>query len=163
MMACMIVMMAAMKIRLSVTTAPAQALPCAEMAASVFKQSGLVTVVLLPVLTDLINLIFIPIAYFAQKRALCPAQVFQGIVQRYVTAGPRAQTIGMSFFPLVHLLLHNLARPMILSVVRRPASIRARTDPCAFIAVWFAILTRVVEMGAIRTLWLARTSVSNMP
>ena len=132
------------------------------MAADVLVQIWLVAV-LSTVMTDLMNLISILIAHSAQKRALCPAQAFLGTVQRCATANPRAQTAGMSFSPLAHLLWHNLTRPMILSVVRRPASIRAGTDPCAFIVTWFAILTRIVEMGAIGTLWLARTSVSHMP
>ena len=149
-----------MNIRLSVTTAPGQALLCAGTVASVFKQSGLVTVVLLPVLTDLINLILIPIAHFAQKRALCPAQVFLGTVQRCVTAGPRAQTCGMSFFPLVHPI--NLLNPILLFAVRRVASIHAKTNPCAFVVSRFAILSWIVQMGAMRTRLLARTSVSHM-
>ena len=98
---CNFAMVPAMKIRLSVTTAPSQALPCAGMAAGVLGQSRL-AIVMLPVLTAPMNPILIPIALFAQKRALCPAQVFLGTVQRYATAGPRAQTAGMSFFPLVH-------------------------------------------------------------
>ena len=110
MMASMLAMISAMKIRLSVTTAPGQGLLCAAMAACVLAESGLVTV-MSSVMTDLMNLIFIPIALFAQKRALCPAQVFLGTVQRCATAGPRAQTDGMSFFPLVHHIY--LLRPIL--------------------------------------------------
>ena len=162
MIAGILAMMVAMKIHLYVTTATVQALPCAGTAASVSGQIRLAAVLFL-VLTDLMNLILIPVAIIAQGRALYPAQVFLGTVQRCATAMPRAQTDGMSFFPLAHLLLHNLTRPMILSVVRRPASIRARTDPCVLIVGRFAIMSWIVQMGAKRTLLLARTTVSHMP
>ena len=99
-MAALNAMISAMNIRLSVTTALFQALPCSAMAASVLTERWLV-VVMSAVLTAPMNPILIPIALFAQIRALCPAQVFLGTVQRYATAGPRAQTAGMSFFPLV--------------------------------------------------------------
>ena len=124
-------MMAAMNIRLSVTTAPVQALPCAGTAAFVLiRQKGLVTV-MLSVLTALMNPILILVASFAQRRALYPAQVFLRTVQRYATANPLAQTGGMSFSPLVQLLWHNPTRLRLLSaVVRRPVSLRVMTDPC---------------------------------
>ena len=160
MMARMIAMISAMKIRLSVTTAPAQALPCAGMAAGVIRKNTLVTV-MFTVLTAPMNLIFIPIAHFAQKRALCPAQVFLGIVQRCATAGPRAQTDGMSFFPLVHHIY--LLRPILLFAVRRPASIRAKTDPVVFVVGRLAIMSQIAQMGATKTLMLARISVSCTP
>ena len=101
MMACMIAMITAMNIRLSVTTAPVQALLCAGTAVRVLRKHGRVTV-LSTVLTAPMNPILIPIALFAQKKALCPAQVFLATVQRYAMAFQRAQTDGMSFFPLAH-------------------------------------------------------------
>ena len=129
-MAGMIAMISAMKIRLSVTTAPGQALPCAGTIVDVLIQLGLVTI-LSTVLTALMNPILILVASFAQRRALCPAQVFLRTVQSYATASPRAQTSGMSFFPLVQLLWHNLTRLRLLSAaVRRPVSLRVMTDPC---------------------------------
>ena len=103
MIAGILVMMVVMKIHLSVTTATAQALPCAGTAACVLGKVRLAGV-LSPVLTDLMNPMFTPVATIAQRRALYPAQVFLGTVQRYATASPRAQTDGTSFFPLVHLI-----------------------------------------------------------
>ena len=104
MMAGILAMITATKLRLSVTTATVQALPCAGTAAGVLiRQNGLVTV-MWTVQTDLMNPILILVATFAQRRALCPAQVFLRTVQRYATASPHAQTNGMSFLPLVQLL-----------------------------------------------------------
>ena len=53
--------------------------------------------------------------------------------------------------------------PIQLFAVRTRASIRAKTDPCVFVVSRFAILSRVVQMGAMRTRLLARTSVSQRP
>ena len=88
-MAGILAMMAAMNIRLSVTTAPGQALPCAGTAAGVLGQRMLVLEIREHALTDPMTQIqIIRIALFAQKRALCPAQVFLGIVRRCVTDDP---------------------------------------------------------------------------
>ena len=64
-MASMLAMISAMKIRLSVTTALVQALPCAGMAAGVLGQIKLVMSVMASVLTAPMNPILIPIAHFA--------------------------------------------------------------------------------------------------
>ena len=162
MMAGILAMMAAMNIRLSVTTAHVQALPCAGMAAGVLGESRLVTV-MAPVLTDPMNLILIPIALYAQKRALCPAQVFLGIVQRCVTDDPSAQTIGMSFFPVENHIKHILTRLLLQSIVRRMASISARSRRSSFVVSRFAILPQIAQMGVTKTLMLARISVSYTP
>ena len=130
MVASILAMISAMKFRLSVTTAPGRALPCAGTAACVLRKSGFVTI-LSTVLTALMNPILILVASFAQRRALYPVQVFLGTLQSYATAIARAQTIGMNFFPLVQLLWHKPRRLRLLSVVvRRPVSLRVMTDPC---------------------------------
>ena len=131
MMARILAMITAMNIRPSVTTALVQALPCAGMAACVLIRQKVLVTVMSTVPTALMNPILILVASFAQRRALYPAQVFLRTVQRCATASPHAQTNGMSFFPLVHLLWHNPTRLRLLSaVVRRPVSLRVMTDPC---------------------------------
>ena len=81
----MIVMMAAKKILLFVTTVASQALPYAGTAAGVLQQSGLVMAIM-TVSTDLMSQILIPDVRLAQKRALCPAQVFLEIAESFVMA-----------------------------------------------------------------------------
>ena len=70
----------------------------------------MLVMVVFSVLMELINQILIMVASFAQKMAVCPAQVFLGTVERRVTAFPRAQTTGMKFCLIVNLVSHNLAR-----------------------------------------------------
>ena len=92
-----VVMMAAMNLPLSVTTALGQALPCAGTAAGVFLLHIFVMDMLL-VGTALTSQIPGRIARIAQRRATCPAQVFLATVQSFATEGQLVQMLGMNYF-----------------------------------------------------------------
>ena len=91
------------------------------------------------------------IALIAQRRDLCPAQVFLKTVQRSVMGYQLVQMLGTSCSPLVRCMVPTVARRMIF--------FGAWTDPAVFIEVVLAILKRIVLTGRMRVLSSAKTSV----
>ena len=92
----MSVMMAAMILCPSVTTATGQALPCAGTAVDALRYQNFVGVLVIAQ-TALTTLTLGQIAHFAQRRAACPAQVFLEIVQSFVTDIPHVQMLGTNY------------------------------------------------------------------
>ena len=95
-MAFILVMMAAMKIPLPVTTATSQTVPCVGMEVSVLKLSVFVMVIQPVVQTALMNQIPGRNAHIAQRRATFPAQVFLIFVQSFVIERQLVQISGMN-------------------------------------------------------------------
>ena len=137
----MYAMMALIKILLLATTAACQAIlvtvPCAGMAARVFIQTPVVIMILI-VLMALMNLTHIPSVTTAQRRGVCPAQVFLGTVESSVMAVQPVQISGTNYSPFVNLTLTqtNQMDLMLPSAMRKiphghMTSTNVKMDLCA--------------------------------
>ena len=125
------VMMVVIKILLLATTAACQAImvtvPCAGMAARVFIPTPVVIMFLIVVMA-LINLTHFLSVTFAQRRGVCPAQVFLGTVESFVTAVPPVQISGTNYSPPANPIQRGTNQMPF--AVRRPASTSVEMDQC---------------------------------